>query len=76
MKKEKMNWLGLFTLLALLIIFASFGVRLPVTINQLNGLPFTSFYGYFASYIIIAGVFYAFAQNIPLSKKVKKEKKK
>jgi len=74
--KEKMNWLGFFTLLALLVIFASFGVRLPLTINQLNGLPLTSFYGYFSSYIIIAGIFFVFAQNIPLTKKVKKEKKK
>lgn len=76
MKETKISWLGFFTLFALLIIFASFGVRLPLTINQLNGLPFTSFYGYFASYVIIAGIFYAVAQNIPLTKKVKEKKKK
>ena len=74
MSQTKINWLGFFVFFALLIIFAGFGVRLPLTINQLNGIPLTSFYGHFASYIIIAGVFYAFAQNIPLTKKVKVKK--
>lgn len=74
--KEKINWVGFLSLIALLIIFASFGVRLPLTINQLNGIPLTSFYGYFASYIVIAAIFFVFAQNIPLTKKVKEKKKK
>jgi len=67
--KTKINWWGVLFFFATLIVFAAFGVRLPQTINQINGLPFDAFYGVFVSYIVIPGSFWLMMRDIKLEVK-------
>ena len=47
-------------------IFGLIGVSLPKTINFINGLSETAFYGHFASYVVSALLFWLFMKDYSL----------
>ncbi len=69
MKKNRVNWISLFTIIMAAIIFGIIGIGLPDTINSINHFEEGTIYGYFASYFGLCLLFWIFFRDMKITVK-------
>ena len=65
---QKINWIGLFFIIEIIIILGIIMLNVPQTINQINNLNADNLYGKWASYFICCVLFLLITYNIKLIK--------
>jgi hypothetical protein len=65
---ERLNIIGILSIILYSIIFAFIGISLPPTINFINGLDSGAFYGHFGSYYISILLFWIVTNEIKITK--------
>jgi len=67
MEKVRINWISFFALFCGAFIFGIIGIGLPNTINLINGFEEGALYGFFASYVTIALLFWFCFRNLKIT---------